>query len=96
MEYDWPGNVRELQHLVERLFTITKNTTIQLKDISTFDFTKRQIKDMLLKEAVQAFEKQYIGEVLEVVDRNRRRAAEMLGIHRNTLLAKINELGLKT
>jgi DNA-binding NtrC family response regulator len=96
MEYDWPGNVRELQHLVERLFTITKNTTIQLKDISTFDFTKRQIKDMLLKEAVQAFEKQYIGEVLEVVDGNRKRAAQMLGIHRNTLLAKINELGLKT
>jgi transcriptional regulator with PAS, ATPase and Fis domain len=96
MEYDWPGNVRELQNLVERLFTITKNTVIQLKDISTFEFTKRQIKDMSLKEAVQAFEKQYIGEVLEVVDRNRRRAAEMLGIHRNTLLAKINELGLKT
>jgi DNA-binding NtrC family response regulator len=96
MEYDWPGNVRELQNLVERLFTITKNTVIQLKDISTFDLAKRQIKDMPLKEAVQAFEKQYIGEVLEVVDRNRRRAAEMLGIHRNTLLAKINELGLKT
>jgi len=96
MEYDWPGNVRELQNLVERLFTITKNTAIQLKDISTFDLAKRQIKDMPLKEAVQAFEKQYIGEVLEVVDRNRKRAAEMLGIHRNTLLAKINELGLKT
>jgi len=96
MEYDWPGNIRELQNLVERLFTITKNTAIQLKDISTFDLAKRQIKDMSLKEAVQAFEKQYIGEVLEVVDRNRKRAAEMLGIHRNTLLAKINELGLKT
>jgi DNA-binding NtrC family response regulator len=58
--------------------------------------TKRQIEDLPLKEAVQAFERQYISEVLEVVDGNRKKAAETLGIHRNTLLAKINELGLKT
>jgi DNA-binding NtrC family response regulator len=95
-EYDWPGNVRELQNLVERLFTITKNSAIQLKDISSIDVTKRQIEDLPLKEAVQAFERQYISEVLEVVDGNRKKAAETLGIHRNTLLAKINELGLKT
>lgn len=96
MKYDWPGNVRELQNLVERLCTITRNSDIQLKNISTFDFTKRQIKDMPLEEAVHTFEKQYIGEVLELVDGTRKRAAEMLDIHRNTLLAKINELGLKT
>lgn len=94
-EYDWPGNVRELQNLVERLFTITKNSEIQLKDISSIDVTKRLIEDMPLKEAVQAFEKQYISEVLEVANGSRKKAAETLGIHRNTLLAKINELGLK-
>ena len=96
MEYNWPGNVRELQNLVERVFTITKGPSIRLKDIPTSDFTKRQIKDMPLKKAVQTFEKQYIAEVLEVVDGNRKKASEMLGVHRNTLLAKINELGLKT
>jgi DNA-binding NtrC family response regulator len=96
MEYDWPGNVRELQNLVERLFTITKNSVIQLKEVSSFDLPESQIKDIPLKEAVQTFEKQYIAEVLKAVNWNRKRAAEMLGIHRNTLLAKINELGLKT
>lgn len=96
MEYDWPGNIRELQNLVERLFTITKNSAIQLKDISSFDLTEKQIRDMPLKKAVQTFEKQYIAETLKTVGGNRKRAAEMLGIHRNTLLAKINEQGLKT
>lgn len=91
-EYDWPGNVRELQNLVERLFTITKGEVIQMKDISMFDnFGRRTIKDMPLKEAVNLFEKQYINEVLEGVGGNRKRAAEQLGIHRNTLLAKLTD-----
>ena len=96
MEYDWPGNVRELQNLMERLFTITKTPTIQLKDISSLDLTERHLKDNSLKEAVQTFEKQYISDVLKSVNWNRKRASEMLGIHRNTLLSKITELGLKT
>jgi two-component system response regulator AtoC len=95
MEYDWPGNVRELQNLVERLFAVTKDSVIHLKDISTFSMGKREIKDLTLKDAVNLFERQHIREVLELVDGSRKKAAEILGIHRNTLLSKMNELGLK-
>jgi DNA-binding NtrC family response regulator len=94
-EYDWPGNVRELQNLVERCFTITRETTIHLKDISHFHAPANRPKDMPLKEAVAHFEKQYISEILDSVDRNRQRAAKILGIHRNTLTAKINGATLK-
>jgi DNA-binding NtrC family response regulator len=94
-EYDWPGNVRELQNLVERFSTITKNSVIHLKDISNFSAGPRKIRDMTLKDAVSHFEQQYIAEVLEVADRNKKKAAQILGIHRNTLSAKMNELGLK-
>jgi len=91
-EYDWPGNVRELQNLVERLFTITRDNIIQIKNLSTFNHLgKRVIKDTTLKEAVNTFEKQFIDNVLESVGGNKSKAAERLGIHRNTLLAKINE-----
>ena len=95
MKYDWPGNVRELENLVERLSTLCKEAVIQLRDIPMFTMTKAEIKDMPLKEAVKAFEKQYVGAVLEGVNWNRTRAAEILGVHRNTLAAKLNELGLK-
>jgi transcriptional regulator with PAS, ATPase and Fis domain len=80
---------------VERLFTITKGSVIDLKDISTFKISKSEIKDMPLKEAVNTFEKHYITEVLEGVDGHKKKAAELLGIHRNTLLSKINEYSLK-
>jgi len=89
--YDWPGNVRELQNLVERLFTIIKKEVIYPRDVSTFNMNKREIKDLPLKEAVSLFEKQYINEVLDIVGGNRKEAAELLGIHRNTLLNKMSE-----
>jgi transcriptional regulator with PAS, ATPase and Fis domain len=88
MAYDWPGNVRELQNLVERSYTISKEAAIQLKDISTSNIVKGRIKGVTLREAVDVFEQQYIQEVLDSVDGNRKKAAEILGIHRNTLLAK--------
>ena len=90
-EYDWPGNVRELQNLVERLFTITKSSVIPHTDIPSLNISKREIKGVTLKEAVNEFERQYIGEVLEAVGGNRKKAAEKLGIHRNTLLGKLNK-----
>ena len=88
-EYDWPGNVREVQNIVERFTTITKGSIIELKDIATIDMGKREKKDMTLKEAVSAFENKFIFEILESVDGNRKKAAERLGIHRNTLIAKM-------
>jgi len=92
MEYEWPGNVRELQNLVERLVTITKGSVIHLRDASTFSIpmVKREIKDLMLKEAVHIFEKQYISEVLDIVNGNKKKAAEKLGVHRNTLMGKLN------
>ena len=93
-EYDWPGNVRELQNMVERLFTITKDPVIRLKDISISNIGKRQFTEMTLKNAVKIFEKEYIEDTLEFTDGGRKKTAEILGIHRNTLLAKMNELGI--
>jgi len=89
--YNWPGNVRELQNLVERLSTVTKGNIIYPRDISAFSLTKKEIKNMPLREAVDLFEKQFIGEVLERVNGNRKEASRMLGIHRNTLLKKLSE-----
>jgi len=86
--YSWPGNVRELQNLVERLSTITKGNIIYPRSISVFNVTKKEIKDMPLKEAVDIFEKQLIAEALERSGGSRKEAARILGIHRNTLQKK--------
>lgn len=94
-KYDWPGNVRELENLVERLSTIVKKPVIHIQDVTMYSMGLRQTKGIKLKDAVNVFEKKYIAEVLESSEGNRQKAAEVLGIHRNTLLAKMNESGQK-
>ena len=79
---------------MERLVAITEDSVIHLKDIAVYNMNRTEIKEITLKEAVSAFEKQYIYEVLDSVNWNRKMAAEKLGIHRNTLLSKTTELAL--
>ena len=45
-------------------------------------------RGILFDEAVGEFEKRFIKGVLERVDGNQSRAAQVLGIHRNTLSRK--------
>ena len=94
MEYEWPGNVRELKNLVARLFTITGGSIIHLENSETYNIGKNRIKNLPLKKAVSIFEKKYISDILESVDGNRTKAAKKLGIHRNTLLTKTNDLDI--
>lgn len=51
-------------------------------------------RGILLEEAVTEFEKRFIKRVLERCHGNQCRAAESLGIHRNTLSRKITEYHL--
>jgi DNA-binding NtrC family response regulator len=86
--YDWPGNVRELSNLVEWSFTTSKEPVIELRDISSLNVHRARNGNMTLKDAVDAFEQQYIKAMLDSVGGNKTKAAEILGIHRNTLLLK--------
>ena len=93
--YDWPGNVRELENLVERFATITRKKVIDIDDISSPDIVSSTVKLMNLKDAVTSFERKYVGNVIESVGGSRKRAAEILGVHRNTLLAKMKDLQME-
>lgn len=51
-------------------------------------------KGILFDEAVQEFEKRFIKRVLDRTEGNQSKAAQVLGIHRNTLSRKIGEYKL--
>ncbi|MFI5097069.1 MAG: helix-turn-helix domain-containing protein [Candidatus Acidiferrales bacterium] len=51
-------------------------------------------RGILFDEAVGEFEKRFIKRVLERTNGNQSRAAEVLGIHRNTLSRKMTEYKL--
>ena len=95
MNYNWPGNVRELENLVERICTINPERTIRLGNLPPLKaIAPIHGQQAPLREATQAFEKQYILSVLEAAQGNKTEAARRLGIHRNTLLTKTKELGI--
>jgi DNA-binding protein Fis len=49
---------------------------------------------ILYSDALVEFEKRFIERILEKYNGNQSRAAKVLGIHRNTLSRKVEELGL--
>jgi DNA-binding protein Fis len=51
-------------------------------------------RGILFDEAVEEFEKRFIKRVLDRANGNQSRAAQVLGIHRNTLSRKITEYKL--
>ncbi len=99
--YDWPGNVRELENVIHRAVVLAHNPVIQLQDVpldvALPETGARLAEDtgLPLREACEQFERQYILRVLERVGWNVSRAARLLGVHRNTVLAKLSAWGIQ-
>ena len=101
MRHGWPGNVRELKNIVERLIIMKVGNVIELDDVPPF--MKREpasdtvpVEEALdsLREAKNAFEKQYIAAKLKEYDGNISRTAEAIGLERSNLHRKIKAYSL--
>jgi DNA-binding protein Fis len=53
-------------------------------------------RGIYFEEAIEEFEKRFIKRVLDRAEGNQSKAAQLLGIHRNTLSRKIEEYKLDT
>ncbi|MEK7443817.1 MAG: sigma-54 dependent transcriptional regulator [candidate division NC10 bacterium] len=102
--YDWPGNVRELENVIERSVALATRPVIRLDglplDLAIHDGTGRgpgeaAASALTLKEARDRFEQAYILRALERENGNQSRAARSLGVHRNTLLARLAGWGVR-
>jgi DNA-binding protein Fis len=69
-------------------------TECDVKDILEGLVSQMVERGILFDEAVGEFEKKFIKGVLERVEGNQSRAAQVLGMHRNTLSRKIAEYKL--
>ena len=99
-DYRWPGNIRELQNVVERAVVLGEGPLVHLEDLPMdVVLGERHLRDgdapaLPLSEALDQFERQVVARVLERVRWSQSEAAEILGLHRNTLLRKIAKWGL--
>ena len=98
--YDWRGNVRELENVIQRLLVVAKDNTIKVSDLP-IEITKQgDAKNFIteeglpMDEALIRFERDYIRKALVMASNSRRDAAEILGVHRNTLNNRMKVLGI--
>jgi DNA-binding NtrC family response regulator len=98
--YQWPGNVRELENVLQR-YLVTHDLTKVLSQLAVSAETRHTKADMMvplhemkLPEAVKAFERRMIADVLAHNQNHTGKTAEILGIPQSTLYRKIKQYRL--
>lgn len=103
VSYPWPGNVRELRNCIRKAVIMVQGKEIVADDLdfenglneSTLFSCARQISERQHKEDFQKKEKEEISFILGKCGGNVSRAAQMLGVSRPTLYAKIKKYSLE-
>jgi DNA-binding NtrC family response regulator len=104
--YRWPGNVRELRNIVERLVLMHPGPEVMPEDLPEQFRTQPApangpfVEDDVVIRASRVVplaevEKAAIQDALAKVKGNKTRAAELLGISRQTLRTKVKEYALE-
>ncbi|MFA6054412.1 MAG: sigma-54 dependent transcriptional regulator [Thermodesulfovibrionales bacterium] len=95
--YDWPGNIRELKNVIERFVIMNPSNIITAKNILIGESTRSDYFAFnTLKEARDAFEKDFIAKKLEENNWNISKTSEILDIERSNLHRKIKVYEIKT
>jgi two-component system response regulator GlrR len=96
MLYDWPGNVRELENTIEYAVAMTNQDVISEEFVLQ---TKKDINQGVLKplkEARDAFEKDYLTHLLQLCEGNITKASELAGKYRSDFYDLLRKHGIKT
>ncbi len=97
LSYSYPGNIRELKHAVERAVLLSKNRSIDLRDLpEEFSGVTRveggsEADDVTLQASVDMLERQMIISALKESNGKKVEASKRLGISRKVLWKKMKE-----
>ena len=99
MSLPWRGNIRELDNVLERAMILGNGEWITANDIPHAEKWEENSHAAYagphdLTDALRAYEKMHIENVLKETDGNRAVAAKMLGLSRSSLYRKLDSLGI--
>jgi len=104
LDHRWPGNVRELRNVMERAAALAPGPAVSAADLglgavparqSGADAVPAHLLDMPLPDALATVERAAILRALERANGNRAEAARQLGIGRQSLYARMANLGIE-
>ncbi len=101
--YQWPGNVRELRNTIRRACILATEPVITAdllpfappKTVPPIATSSGTTTSVTVSQPLWVVERDHIQRVLEMVDRNKSRAAKLLEIDRKTLYTKLERYGLE-
>ena len=97
LRYHWPGNVRELSHAMERAALLGGNRRIDAQDLRLQpEATLPDIRAALEPMTLEGAEALLLRDALERHSGNLQRAAEQLGITRQSLYRRMEKHGLRS
>ena len=105
LHYQWPRNISELKAIIQELLVTGGGEEISVDDVKQVLSNKPtevakqasivdSLLDMPLREAREAFEKQYLLHQLKRVNGSVSRLAELAGMERTHLYRKLRSLGI--
>ena len=96
LAHDWPGNVRELANALERAIVLSRSDILDVDDFPHLRpaGSKTDPNGLSAPTTLRDLEKRHIESTLVATGHSLQKAADLLGIHRNTLRQKIKEYGI--
>ncbi|HXW91619.1 MAG TPA: sigma-54 dependent transcriptional regulator [Terriglobales bacterium] len=93
--HSWPGNVRELENAISGSCIMATGNVIDLADLPEMFRVPVEVADYEERELVtlETVQQRYLLKVLDVVGGNKARAAEILGVGRNTIYQMLSRMG---
>ena len=91
MEYTWPENVRELELLIRQIVPKIETDQVEITDLPSY-MRFNIFEDSRLNKKLADVEAEHIKDVLESVEGNKTKAADILGIDRKTLRDKMKKM----
>ncbi len=93
--HPWPGNVRQLRNTLESGVVMASGDEIELNDLPMIPSPKGGATAAWQPRSLQEMEREHVERVLDSVNWNKSKAAEILGIERSTLYARIRNYEIK-